>query len=154
MEIKQVNVKQGLYLFADTDRCIHHGQVSIPVITLLNFFFYTWSAHMSLVHYSVVSQQRSSSMLADAETPLSCWDYLNWFLCNLALFLQSPVQTGSSQMVGCPGFGWSLIASSSLVSPNSTTRLRSGDCKGHSTHNTLFSDLFNQSIQFNYIVFI
>lgn len=35
MEIKQVNVKQGLYLFADTERCIHHGQVSIPVITLL-----------------------------------------------------------------------------------------------------------------------
>lgn len=116
MEIKQVNVKQGLYLFADTERCIHHGQVSIPVINLLNFFFFsTWSAHTSLVHYSVVSQQRSSSMLSDAETPLSCWDYLNWFLCNLALFLRSPVHTGSSQMVGRPGFGWPPVASSSLV---------------------------------------
>lgn len=41
MEIKQVNVKQGLYLFADTERCIHHGQVSIPVINLLNFFFFS-----------------------------------------------------------------------------------------------------------------
>lgn len=115
MEIKEVNVKQGLYLFAYTERCIHHGQVSIPVITLLNFFFSTWSAHTSLVNYSVVSQQRSSSMLSDAETPLSCWDYLNWFLCNLSLFLQSPVHTGSSQMVGRPGFGWSPVASSSLV---------------------------------------
>lgn len=123
MEIKQVNVKQGLYLFADTERCIHHGQVSIPVITLLNFFFFsTWSAHTSLVHYSVVSQQRSSSMLSDAETPLSCWDYLNWFLCNLALFLRSPVHTGSSQMVGRPGFGWPPVASGCLIKSSCTVQ--------------------------------